>query len=79
MAVPEDDVEFFLGDVNDVYLASSNDGGSTFSENIRVTDGPIDRSVGTYNTQYFVEVPPGVSSSDAAAVVAWPIRGWPAR
>ncbi|MDP9005554.1 MAG: exo-alpha-sialidase [Actinomycetota bacterium] len=71
MDVPEDDVEFFLGDVNDVYLASSNDGGSTFSENIRVTDGPIDRSVGTYNTQYFVEVPPGVSSSDAAAVVTW--------
>lgn len=69
--VPEDDVEFFLGDVNDVYMASSNDEGNNFSENMRVTDRPIDRSIGTYNTQYFVEVPPGVSSSDEAAVVTW--------
>lgn len=69
--VPEDDVEFFLGEVNDVYVASSQDGGRTFSENVRVTDPPIDRALGTYNTQYFVEVPPGVGSSDEAAIVTW--------
>ncbi|MFP5371541.1 MAG: sialidase family protein [Actinomycetes bacterium] len=69
--VPEDDVEFFLGTVNDVYLASSQDGGTTFLGNVRVTEEAIDRSLGTYNTQYFVEVPPGVASGDGAAVVAW--------
>ncbi len=69
--MPEDDVEFFLGEVNDVFVASSNDGGSTFSENVRITDPSVDRSLGTYNTQYFVEVPPGLGSSDAATVVTW--------
>ena len=69
--VPADDVEFFLGKANDVYLASSSDGGETFDEDVRVTDASIDRSVGTYNTQYFVEVPPGVGSSDRRAFVAW--------
>ncbi|MDP9020962.1 MAG: hypothetical protein M3N25_09210, partial [Actinomycetota bacterium] len=69
--VPEDDVEFFLGEVNDVYMASSDDGGGSFSENLRVTTGPIDRSLGTYNPQYFVEVPPGLGSADGAAFLAW--------
>lgn len=69
--VPEDDVEFFLGEVNDVYVASSDDGGRTFSENVRVTSQPIDRSLGTYNPQYFVEVPPGLGSADDAAFLAW--------
>ncbi len=69
--VPEDDVEFFLGEVNDVYMASSDDGGGSFSENVRVTTGPIDRSLGTYNPQYFVEVPPGLGSADGGAFAAW--------
>ena len=69
--VPEDDVEFFLGEVNDVYLASSDDGGRSFSDNVRVSRQPIDRSLGTYNAQYFVEVPPGLGSGNDAAFLAW--------
>ena len=69
--VPADDVEFFLGDVNDVYMASSDDGGTTFAENVRVTDESIDRRIGTYNTQYFVEVPPGLGSGERQAYLAW--------
>ena len=69
--VPADDVEFFLGKSNDVYVASSSDGGKTFDDDVRVTDASIDRSIGTYNTQYFVEVPPGLGSSDRQAFVAW--------
>lgn len=56
-------MEFFLGEVNDVYLASSDDGGRSFSENVRVTSQPIDRSLGTYNAQYFVEVPPELGTA----------------
>lgn len=69
--VPEDDVEFFLGDLNDVYYAFSEDGGETFSANLRVTDRPIDRTIGTYNTQYFVEVPLGIESSAGFTYFAW--------
>lgn len=69
--VPEDDVEFFLGEVNDVYVASSDDGGQSFSENVRVTAESIDRSLGTYNPQYFVEVPPALGSGEEGAYVAW--------
>lgn len=68
---PKDDVEFFLGDTNDVYLTSSDDGGKTFSENVRVTATSVDRKLGTYNVQYFVEVPPGLGSGRDGAYVAW--------
>lgn len=68
---PKDDVEFFLGDTNDVYVASSDDGGATFGDNVRVTGASIDRTLGTYNVQYFVEVPPGLGSGKDGAYVAW--------
>ncbi len=69
--VPEDDLEFFLGAVNDVYYAYSDDGGRTFSANLRATEPSIDRTFGTYNAQYSVEVPPGLGSGDERAVLAW--------
>ena len=68
---PADDVEFFLGDANDVYVASSDDGGQSFGENERITRASIDRTRGTYNVQYFVEVPPALASGDDHAYVAW--------
>ncbi len=68
---PADDVEFFLGDTNDVYLASSDDEGASFSENVRMTSAGVDRTLGTYNVQYFVEVPPGLASGRERAYVAW--------
>lgn len=67
---PDDNLEFYLGDANDVYLASSTDEGESFT-NVRVTDVSIDRTLGTYNPQFFVEVPPAVGSADDAAFVAW--------
>lgn len=69
--VPKDDIEFFLGDLNDVYYSFSEDDGESFSRNLRVTDVAIDRTIGTYNTQYFVEVPPGIASADDKAFHAW--------
>ena len=68
---PKDDVEFFLGDTNDVYVASSDDGGASFGDNVRMTGSSIDRKLGTYNAQYFVEVPPGLGSGQDGAYVAW--------
>jgi len=68
---PKDDVEFFLGDVNDVYVASSDNGGESFGDNVRMTGSSINRKLGTYNVQYFVEVPPGLSSGRDGAYVAW--------
>ena len=68
---PPDDVEFFLGDSNDVYLASSEDGGRSFGENVRMTRSSINRTLGTYNVQYFVEVPPALASGEEHAYVAW--------
>lgn len=68
---PEDDLEFFLGDRNDVYAASSDDDGRTFSDNRRVTDRSIDRRLGTYNAGYSVEVPPGVGVAEDRAFFAW--------
>lgn len=68
---PEDDLEFFLGDRNDVYAASSDDGGRTFSDNRRVTDRSVDRRIGTYNAGYSVEVPPGVGVADDRGFYAW--------
>lgn len=68
---PKDDVEFFLGDTNDVYVASSDDGGASFGDNVRMTGSSIDRKLGTYNVQYFVEVPPGLGSGQEGAYVAW--------
>lgn len=68
---PADDVEFYLGDANDVYLASSEDGGRTFGPNRRMTAASIDRTLGTYNVQYFVEVPPALAAADDVAFVGW--------
>jgi len=68
---PADDVEFYLGDTNDVYVTSSDDGGRTFGPNVRMTSSAIDRKLGTYNVQYFVEVPPALASGNKGAFVAW--------
>lgn len=68
---PDNDLEFYLGAVNDAYYAYSDDGGKTFSPNVRATSSSVDRTFGTYNTQYFVEVPAAVGSSDKGVFVAW--------
>ena len=67
----------FLGLTTDVgvfdaaYLTSSKDGGETWSKNIRVSDVPNDRSIGTAGPQFFVQVPLAVASGEDWSVVAW--------
>ncbi len=54
-----------------VYYTSSDDDGSTWSRNVRVNDVPIDRSIGTWNNNYFVVVPISIASWDDRALVSW--------
>ena len=56
---------------NDVYYASSSDGGATWSKNIRVTDRLIDRRIGVYANNYDLAGPPGIASNDAYAIFGW--------
>jgi hypothetical protein len=60
-----------LGVQQSVYYAGSDDGGSTWSSNIKVNDVRIDRSIGTWNSQYFVVVPVSIASWDDRALVSW--------
>lgn len=60
-----------LGDIQAVYLTSSVDGGETWSENLRVNDLSIDRTVGTWNSQFFVVVPLSVAAWDDRTTVSW--------
>lgn len=59
--------------VTDVYYAYSTDNGSTWSDNVRVTDRSIDRNLGIWKpgTGGDVRQPPGVGSSDRLAHVIW--------
>ena len=54
-----------------VYMTSSSDGGATWTKNVKVSDVPIDRGVGTWENNIDVMAPIAVASSDRAAVVAW--------
>jgi hypothetical protein len=53
----------------DVYYASSTDGGKTFSKNVRVNDRPIDRRFGPKLGS--INGPVGVASTDKVAFIAW--------
>ena len=54
-----------------VYMTSSRDGGATWTKNVRVSDVPIDRGVGTWENNIDVMAPIAIASSNAAAIVAW--------
>ncbi|MGH9222943.1 MAG: sialidase family protein [Acidimicrobiales bacterium] len=60
-----------VGKFDAVYLTSSEDGGGTWSKNIRMSDVPNDRTLGTAGPQFFVQVPLAVASGEDWAVVAW--------
>lgn len=60
-----------IGNRQDVYYTASTDGGTTWSANVRLNDLQIDRMKGIWNTQYFIQVPPAMASTDTAAVAAW--------
>lgn len=60
-----------LGTIHSVYHVGSDDDGESWGENLRVSDVPIDRSIGTWNEQYFVVVPVSITSWDDQVLVAW--------
>ncbi|MDX6410278.1 MAG: hypothetical protein QOE13_3349, partial [Gaiellaceae bacterium] len=56
----------------DAYLASSSDGGTTWTPNIRVSDRSMNKNEGyTLSSSYGLMGPIGVASTDTAAHVAW--------
>ena len=56
----------------DIYHASSSDGGSTWTPNVRVSDRSMNRNEGyTLSNSYGLMGPVGVASTDAAAFFAW--------
>jgi hypothetical protein len=65
------DLSSNIGVQQSVFYTSSDDGGETWSENIEVTDGRIDRSIGTWNNDYFVVVPVSITSWDDRVLVSW--------
>jgi hypothetical protein len=54
-----------------VYMTSSHDGGASWTKNLRVSDVPIDRGVGTWANNIDVMAPIAVTSSNQFAAVAW--------
>ena len=60
-----------LGNRNDVYTTSSFDGGASWTTNLRVNDLLVDRLKGTWNNQYFIEVPPAIASNNTWSVAVW--------
>jgi hypothetical protein len=69
--IPDKASASYLGQIADVYSASSTDDGATFGAAVRLTDHPIDRRIGTWNGQYFYVMPPAVASSNAGVYAAW--------
>jgi len=56
----------------DLYYASSPDGGKTWSKNIRISDRTMNKNEGyTFNSQYGLEGPAAVASTNEAAYFAW--------
>ncbi len=57
--------------VNDVYYASSDDNGSTWSPNRRVSDESSSRKIGTWSNGFDMRAPVGIGSTEAFALLAW--------
>jgi hypothetical protein len=60
-----------VGKFDAVYMTWSEDGGNSWSKNIRVSDVPNDRTLGTAGPQFFVQVPLAVASGPGWSVLAW--------
>ena len=59
------------GFTNDVYYAYSEDGGETWSDNLRITDRSIDRRIGIWSNGYDMRTPIGIGSTNDLATLAW--------
>ena len=56
----------------DIYLASSSDGGKTWTRNLRLTDRAIDTTIGVTFSNFDLRGPVAIASTDDAAYVVWP-------
>ncbi|HEX2118757.1 MAG TPA: sialidase family protein [Acidimicrobiales bacterium] len=59
------------GGMNDIYAASSFDGGNSFTRNVRVNDRIIDRNIGVWSNNAHSQTSVAVTSSDTTTYVAW--------
>ena len=57
--------------MNDIYSASSFDGGETFTRNVRVSDRIADRNIGLWSNNVHSQTSVAVISSDTTTYVAW--------
>lgn len=57
--------------LQDVYYSSSDDQGATWSDDLRVTDRSIDRSVGVWSNNADIHAPVGITSTDEAVYMVW--------
>lgn len=62
---------FNVGGFTDVYYASSNDGGRSFGDNVRISDRMSDRRIGMWSNNVHSHYNVGLASSDDAAYFAW--------
>lgn len=56
---------------NDVYYAYSTDNGATWSDNVRVSDHSIPRTIGTWSNGFDMRQPPGIASTDSYTLFGW--------
>lgn len=56
---------------NDVYYTHSPDNGESWSANTRVTDQSVSRKIGPWSNNYDMRSPPGLTSTNETALVAW--------
>lgn len=56
---------------NDVYYTFSTDNGQTWSKNQRITDRSINRQIGPFASNFDLNGPPAVASTDAYALIGW--------
>ncbi len=56
---------------NDVYYSFSTDNGQTWSKNQRITDRSINRKIGPFASNFDLNGPPGLASTDAYALIGW--------
>lgn len=56
---------------NDVYHVFSDDGGDTWSDNIRITDHTVDRRIGVWVFNFDMSTVPSVTSTNAYALFGW--------
>lgn len=56
---------------NDVYYTHSDDGGESWSDNVRVTDQSIDRRIGYWGNNADMRSRPGIASTNAVAQLGW--------